>query len=299
MHSKTGFMQTAGELTPSFHEVVLVDCPDEVGLIHRITGVLASHQWNIERNQEFVDSEASHFFFRAEVSSKMGCTTQGMSELQSALVNVLPAKASVRIVSRELRPIVICATREPHCLGELLLLDAVGELPGKIAAVISNHDTLRQLVERFEVPFHFLPHQQQSREDHEHQLAELIDIYTPEAIVLARYMRVLSDRFVDRYAEKLINIHHSFLPAFVGAAPYQQAFERGVKVIGATAHYVTAELDAGPIIAQDVIPVDHNFSAKQMAQAGRDVEKIVLAKAVRLVLEDRVFMHGGRTVVFS
>ena len=112
-------------------------------------------------------------------------------------------------------------------------------------------------------------------------------------------MRVLSDRFVDRYSEKLINIHHSFLPAFVGAAPYQQAFERGVKVIGATAHYVTAELDAGPIIAQDVIPVDHNFSAKQMAQAGRDVEKIVLAKAVRLVLEDRVFMHGCRTVVFS
>ena len=299
MHSKTGSMQTAGEMTPSFYEVVLVDCPDEVGLIHRITGVLASHQWNIERNQEFVDGETSHFFFRAEVSSKMACTTQGMADLQAALVDVLPAKASVRIVSRELRPIVICATREPHCLGELLLLHAVGELPGKIAAVISNHDTLRQLVERFEVPFHFLPHQEQSREAHEHQLAELIDIYVPEAIVLARYMRVLSDRFVDRYSEKLINIHHSFLPAFVGAAPYQQAFERGVKVIGATAHYVTAELDAGPIIAQDVIPVDHNFSAKQMAQAGRDVEKIVLAKAVRLVLEDRVFMHGCRTVVFS
>jgi formyltetrahydrofolate deformylase len=112
-------------------------------------------------------------------------------------------------------------------------------------------------------------------------------------------MRVLSKRFVDRYSEKLINIHHSFLPAFVGAAPYHQAFERGVKVIGATAHYVTAELDAGPIIAQDVIPVDHTFSAKQMAQAGRNVEKIVLAKAVRLVLEDRVFMHSGRTVVFS
>jgi formyltetrahydrofolate deformylase len=178
------------------------------------------------------------------------------------------------------------------------LLDAVGELPGKIVAIISNHDTLRQLVERFEVPFHFLPHHEKSREAHEQQLVELIDTYAPEAIVLARYMRVLSDRFVDRYSKKLINIHHSFLPAFVGAAPYHQAFERGVKVIGATAHYVTAELDAGPIIAQDVIPVDHTFSAKQMAQAGRDVEKIVLAKAVRLVLEDRVFMHNGRTVVF-
>ncbi len=299
MHSKTGSMKTAGEMPPSVHEVVLVECPDEVGLIHRITGVLSSHQWNIERNQEFVDGVASHFFFRAEVSSNTQCTTQGMSDLQDALVRVLPAKASVRIMSRELRPIIICATREPHCLGELLLLDAVGELPGKIVAVISNHNTLCQLVEKFEVPFHFLPHKEKTREAHEQQLAELIDTYAPEAIVLARYMRVLSDRFVDRYAEKLINIHHSFLPAFVGAAPYQQAFERGVKVIGATAHYVTAELDAGPIIAQDVIPVDHNFSAKQMAQAGRDVEKIVLAKAVRLVLEDRVFMHGGRTVVFS
>ena len=299
MHSEIGSTQTTGETPLSLQEVVLVDCPDEVGLIHRITGVLAAHQWNIESNQEFVDGEASHFFFRAEVSSKTCCSTQSMSDLQTALVDVLPAKASVRIVSREPRPIVICATREPHCLGELLLLDAVGELPGKIIAVISNHDTLRQLVERFEVPFHFLPHHEQSREAHEQQLAELIDIYAPEAIVLARYMRVLSERFVDRYSEKLINIHHSFLPAFVGAAPYHQAFERGVKVIGATAHYVTAELDAGPIIAQDVIPVDHTFSAKQMAQAGRNVEKIVLAKAVRLVLEDRVFMHSGRTVVFS
>jgi len=233
------------------------------------------------------------------VSSKTCRTTQSTDDLRSALVGVLPTTANVRTVLREPRRIVICATREPHCLGELLLLDTVGELPGKIVAVISNHNTLRELVEKFEVPFHFLPHRKQSRETHEQHLAQLIDSYTPEVIVLARYMRVLSNHFVDQYSEKLINIHHSFLPAFVGAAPYQQAFERGVKLIGATAHYVTAELDAGPIIAQDVIPVDHNFSAKQMAQAGRDVEKIVLAKAVRLVLEDRVFTHCGRTVVFS
>ena len=299
MHSKTELTKTIGDTPSSVQEVVLVDCPDEVGLIHRITGVLATHQWNIVRNQEFVDAEASHFFFRAEVSSKTCHTTQSTDDLRSALLGVLPTTANVRTVLREPRRIVICATREPHCLGELLLLDTVGELPGKVVAVISNHNTLRELVEKFEVPFHFLPHGKQSRETHEQHLAQLIDSYAPEVIVLARYMRVLSNHFVDKYSEKLINIHHSFLPAFVGAAPYQQAFERGVKLIGATAHYVTAELDAGPIIAQDVIPVDHNFSAKQMAQAGRDVEKIVLAKAVRLVLEDRVFTHCGRTVVFS
>ena len=169
MHSKIGSTQTTRETSLPVQEVVLVDCPDEVGLIHRITGVLSAHQCNIERNQEFVDGEASHFFFRAEVSSKACCSTEGMHDLQAALADVLPAKASVRIVSREPRPIVICATREPHCLGELLLLDAVGELPGKIVAVISNHDTLRQLVERFEVPFHFLRHTKKIRKPPDRQ----------------------------------------------------------------------------------------------------------------------------------
>ena len=280
-------------------EVVLVDCPDEVGLIHRITGVLADHQLNIESNQEFVDAEAGHFFFRAEVTAAAAADEAVVDRLRADLAAVLPTAATVRVASRERQPIVICATREPHCLGELLLLDAVGELPAQIVGVISNHETLRPLVERFDVPFTHLPHDGLSRAAHEQQLAAAIDQYEPALIVLARYMRILSERFVDRYAGRLVNIHHSFLPAFVGASPYRQAFERGVKVIGATAHFVTAELDAGPIIAQDVIPVDHRASAARMAQAGRDVEKLVLARAVRLVLEDRVFVHGRRTVVFA
>jgi len=299
MQLQVGSSHIAGETIRTPYEIILVDCPDEVGLIHRITGVLASQQFNIESNQEFVDVTTSHFFFRAEVSLKTSCSIESLAQLKNALTHILPERANIRIVSRELRPVVICATQEPHCLGELLLLDAVGELPGRIVAVISNHNTLRKLVERFDVPFHFVPHDKLSREQHEQHVAQLIDAYMPDTIVLARYMRVLTNDFVDRYSGKLINIHHSFLPAFVGAAPYRQAFERGVKVIGATAHYVTAELDAGPIIAQDVIPVDHSFTAKQMAQAGRDVEKSVLAKAVRLVLEDRIFVHSGRTVVFS
>jgi formyltetrahydrofolate deformylase len=210
----------------------------------------------------------------------------------------------VRVTRAERRPIVVCATREPHCLGELLLLDAVGDLPGRIVAVVSNHDTLRGLVERFGMPFHHVPHRDAAgrdlpREAHEAELARVIDGHAPATVVLARYMRVLSERFVGRYPDRIVNIHHSFLPAFAGAAPYRQAFERGVKVIGATAHFVTAELDAGPIITQDVIHVDHAFTPERMAQAGRDVEKLVLAKAVRLVLEERVFLHGGRTVVFE
>ena len=292
-------------------EIVLVDCPDDVGLIHRITGVLGTHRLNIESNHEFVDSDARHFFFRAEVTPAAGppaCGTEGplpaSGSLAAELARVLPKMARVRVTRAERRPIVVCVTREPHCLGELLLLDAVGDLPGRIVAVVGNHDLLRGLVERFGLPFHHVPHADASgrdlpREEHEAAVAGVIDGYAPEYVVLARYMRVLSAGFVSRYPDRIVNIHHSFLPAFAGASPYRQAFARGVKVIGATAHVVTVELDDGPIIAQDVIHVDHTFTPERMAQAGRDVEKLVLAKAVRLVLEERVFLHGRRTVVFE
>ncbi len=280
-------------------EIVLVDCPDEVGLIHRITGVLQQLRLNIQSNQEFVDANAGHFFFRAEVTPPAGVAGLPAGRLQAQLAAALPAGAQVRVTRAERKPIVVCATREPHCLGELLLLDAVGDLPGRIVGVIANHDTLRGLVERFGVPFHHISHEGVSREEHEAALATAIEGYAPEAVVLARYMRVLSARFVERSPRRIVNIHHSFLPAFAGASPYRQAFARGVKIIGATAHFVTAELDDGPIIAQDVIHIDHSFTPERMAQAGRDVEKLVLARAVRLVLEDRVFLHGRRTVVFE
>jgi len=284
-------------MTETPRHIVLVDCPDAVGLIHRITGVLERHRLNIEANQEFVDSATRHFFFRAEVTSADGPVPA--DALREALAAVLPPTARVRVARDERRPIVVCATREPHCLGELLLLDTIEELPGKIVGVISNHDHLRRLVERFGVSFHAVPHDGITREAHEALVAAAIDAYSPAYVVLARYMRILSPAFVARYAGRLINIHHSFLPAFAGAAPYRQAFARGVKLIGATAHFVTTELDAGPIIAQDVTAVDHTFTPERMAQAGSDVEKLVLARAVRLVLEERVFAHNGRTVVMD
>ena len=278
-------------------QILLVDCPDAVGLIHRITGVLQSRQLNIEANHEFVDATTRHFFFRAEVTPADGTTPD--AELCGAVLAVLQAGARVRVTRDERRLIVVCATREPHCLGELLLLNAIGELPGRIVGVVSNHDVLRGLVERFGVPFSHVPHDTVERGPHEAAIAAAIDAHHPEYVVLARYMRILSPAFVARYAGRMINIHHSFLPAFAGASPYRQAFARGVKLIGATAHFVTAELDAGPIIAQDVTAVDHSDTPERMAQAGSDVEKLVLARAVRLVLEERVFVHDGRTIVMA
>jgi formyltetrahydrofolate deformylase len=281
-------------------QIVLVACPDAVGLIHRITGVLGDRRLNIETNQEFVDTATGHFFFRAEVVPAAGqATPAAAADLREGLAAVLPAGAQVRVASDQRRPIVVCATREPHCLGELLLLDAIGELPGRIVGVVSNHELLRGLVERFGVPFAHVPHEGLERPAHEAALAAAIDAHAPAYVVLARYMRILSPEFVARYAARMINIHHSFLPAFAGAAPYRQAFARGVKLIGATAHFVTAELDDGPIISQDVIPVDHTFTPERMARAGSDVEKLVLARAVRLVLEERVFVHGRRTIVMG
>ena len=278
-------------------EIVLVDCPDAVGLIHRITGVLEHHRLNIEANHEFVDAATGHFFFRAEVVAALGRLPA--EQLRAALEAVLPAGARVRVTRDERRPIVVCVTREPHCLGELLLLDSVGELPGRIVGVVSNHDLLRTLTDRFGVPFTHVPHERMDRTTHEELLAAAVDSHRPEYVVLARYMRILSPSFVDRFSGRMINIHHSFLPAFAGASPYRQAFARGVKLIGATAHFVTAELDDGPIIAQDVTPVDHADTPERMAQAGRNVEKLVLARAVRLVLEERVFVHGRRTIILE
>jgi formyltetrahydrofolate deformylase len=278
-------------------QIVLVDCPDSVGLIHRITGVLGDHRLNIETNQEFVDTATRHFFFRAEVMPADGDVAA--DALRADLEGVLPAGATVRVSAVDRRPIVVCVSREPHCVGELLLLDAVGELPGRIVGVVGNHDLLRPLVERFGIPFTHVPHDGLERPDHERALAAAIDAHAPAVVVLARYMRILSPEFVARSAGRMINIHHSFLPAFAGAAPYRQAFARGVKLIGATAHFVTAELDDGPIIAQDVIPVDHADTPERMAEAGSTVEKLVLARAVRLVLEERVFVHGRRTVVMD
>ena len=274
--------------------ILRIDCPDEPGLVHKVSGVLFNAGYNVTSNQEFVDAAAGHFFMRTAFD---GPTAP--DRVVSYLQQILPPTAVVRLATTEKQPIVILATTEAHCLGDLLIRNYSGELPGEIRAVIGNHDTLGSLVKPFGIPFHYISHKDIERADHEGRVADVIDSYVPEYVVLAKYMRILTPAFVVRYRHRVINIHHSFLPAFIGAKPYRQAHERGVKIIGATAHIVTDDLDTGPIIAQGVIPVNHAYTAVAMAQAGRDVEKIVLARAVKLVLEERVFLHGNRTIVFE
>ncbi len=289
-------MEPASESTGGAERssVLLVECADRAGLVHAITGVLLRHGANVVGNQEFVDPGARRFFMRTEF---VGVSDPGSVEREAR--SLLPGDAIVRLIRPEPKRIVILATREHHCLADLLVRHSFGELNARIVGVASNHDVLAPFVARFGLPFEHVPTADLSREEHESRLAHWIDARKADYVVLAKYMRVLGPAFVARYPSRIVNIHHSFLPAFAGARPYQQAFARGVKVIGATAHFVTDALDAGPIIVQQVVPVDHTRSAEDLARAGRDVEQFALAQALRLVLEDRVFLCGNRTVIFD
>jgi formyltetrahydrofolate deformylase len=272
---------------------VLIDCHDAKGLVYKISKVFYDRDLNIDSNREFVDKEKEKFFMRTVVSG-----TFEIDELDAALREVAPKDAHIRVIAPKDKKIVILATKESHALGDILIRYAAGELGATIECVIANHDTLRDLVERFDIPFFHVPAEGLEREAHEAQVMAKINAYDFDYIVLAKYMRILTPSFVSAYPEKIINIHHSFLPAFIGANPYKQAYERGVKIIGATAHFVTDDLDEGPIIAQDVIPVNHRLDWREMQRAGRDVEKVVLSRALNLVLHDRVFVNGNKTIVF-
>jgi len=272
---------------------VLIDCHDAKGLVYKISKVFYDRDLNIDSNREFVDKENEKFFMRTVVSGKFE-----IDELDAALREVAPQDAHIRVIAPRDKKVVILATKESHALGDILIRHAAGELGARIECVIANHETLRDLVERFGIPFYHISAEGLSREAHEEAVRAKIDEHAFDYIVLAKYMRILTPSFVSAYPERIINIHHSFLPAFIGANPYKQAYERGVKIIGATAHFVTDDLDEGPIIAQDVIPVNHRYDWKDMQRAGRDVEKVVLSRALNLVLHDRVFVNGNKTIVF-
>lgn len=274
--------------------ILLVECADQPGLVHGITGALFRRGLNIVGNEEFVERASSRFFMRTEFDGAADSTAL-LAEIRAAL----PAGAMARVSELAPRRIVVFASKEHHCLADLLVRHAFGELNARILAVVSNHPALAELVGRFGLPYHLVPHEGLSREAHETELLEILSRHEPEFLVLAKFMRVLSPAFVARFPSRIVNIHHSFLPAFAGARPYQQAFERGVKVIGATAHFVTEQLDEGPIIVQQVMAVDHTHTAHDLAQSGHDVEQLVLARALKLVFEDRVFLCGNRTVIFD
>ncbi len=273
-------------------KTLLTHCTDAPGLISKITNICYKHQLNIIHNNEFVDNTSGHFFMRTELEGYFNDET-----LLADLDQALPENTKRKLVDSSRKRVVILVTKEAHCLGDILMKNFDGSLDVEIAAVVGNYDTLQSLTERFDIPYHHVSHEGLNREEHEKKMLEMIDQYEADYLVLAKYMRVLTPGFVEKYNHKIINIHHSLLPAFIGAKPYQQAYERGVKIIGATAHFVTNDLDEGPIIKQDVIPVDHNFSAADMAQAGRDVEKNVLSKALNKVINDHVFVYGNKTVI--
>lgn len=273
---------------------VLIDANDEKGLVYKVSSVFVNHGLNMVSNSEFVDNESNKFFMRSVVDGDVN-----KEQLAQEVLSVLPKNSSVKILEPKKKNIIIMATKELHALGDILIRHEAGELEANILAVISNYDTLEPFVSKFDIPYITISHEGLERAGHETRVIEAINSFEDvDYIVLAKYMRILTPRFVEEYSDKIINIHHSFLPAFIGANPYKQAYDRGVKIIGATAHFVNNNLDEGPIIAQDVIHVDHAYSWRDMQRSGRDVEKVVLSRALKLALEDRIFVYANRTVIF-
>lgn len=277
--------------------ILTLDCAERPGIVSAVSGFLADHGCDIIENKQFDDWRGRHFFMRVHVAGDGG--EQVTDELRAAFEPV-SSRFEMRwnLVRRDARPrLIVMASKSGHCLSDLLYRSRLGELPAEIVAVVSNHRHQQELAEWHGVPFHHIPVTADTKPQAEARLRRLVDELNVDLVVLARYMQVLSDELTAELAGRCINIHHSFLPAFKGARPYHQAYERGVKIVGATAHYVTADLDEGPIIAQQVIDVDHTHTPEDLVSIGRDAEVTALTKAVRWHCEGRVFRVGRRSVV--
>jgi formyltetrahydrofolate deformylase len=275
---------------------LLLRCPDRAGIVAAVGEFVANAGGNIVEADQHSDPAAGLFLQRVEFD-----VTEDLSRLRDAF-EPIAATFTMDWQLHDLAQrasIAVLVSKQGHCLADLLARDALGEFSGAITIVASNHDVHGSLVARFGVPFRHVPEIDGDRDAQERALETALTDVAPDVVVLARYMRVLPAWLVDTWAGRMINIHHSFLPSFAGARPYQQAHERGVKVIGATAHYVTAELDEGPIIAQQVLPVSHRDDPARLERRGRDLEAVVLAEALRLHLEHRVIVYGRRTAVFD
>jgi len=278
---------------------LLISCPDARGIIAAVTNFVAQHDGNILDVDQHTDPRLGEFFMRIEIDPSGFALTR---ETFAAAWRVVAER--FRMVWRvhwadETKTMAILVSKEDHCLNDLLWRWRTGEHRVKLAMVVSNHDALRSTVEMFKLPYHHLPVTDANKPAQEAQIRGLLSGAGVDVIVLARYMQVLSADFVSAYRERIINIHHSFLPAFAGRKPYHQAFERGVKIIGATSHFVTESLDDGPIIAQSTTAVDHRDTIDDLIRKGRDLERMVLAAAVRLHLQDRILVSGNKTVVFD
>ncbi|MET3317955.1 UNVERIFIED_ORG: formyltetrahydrofolate deformylase [Peribacillus simplex] len=278
---------------------LIIKCPDQPGIVATVTAFLKEHGANIvELSQYSMNPEGGTFFTRIEFDCP-GLKEKAL-DMEVAFQEIstkFSMQWTFNYVS-DLKRTAIFVSKEPHCLLELLWEWQSGDLLADIALVISNHEDTRQIVESMNIPFYYIPANKDIRKEVEAQQLKLLEEFNVDLIVLARYMQILTPDFVAAYPNKIINIHHSFLPAFIGARPYERAYNRGVKLIGATSHYVTNDLDEGPIIEQDIERVDHRDSAEDMKKVGRSAERRVLARAVKWHLEDRVLVHENKTVVF-
>lgn len=287
-------------MAPVSNAVLLISCPDKPGIVAAVATWITSVGGNIVHAEQHTDTTDSMFFQRVEFTPAAGTSLDTLRTGFAALAANWQMSFSVNELPRRPRTALLCS-KQLHCTADLLSRTFYGDLGLDIAAVVSNHDDVAPLATSFDVPFHHVPVGEgaDARSQQEDQLAALLDSLDVELVVLARYMLVLPPRLVQPWSGRMINIHHSFLPAFIGANPYRQAHDRGVKVIGATAHYVSDVLDEGPIIAQDVTAVTHRDDVAALTRKGRDLETVVLARAVRAHIEHKVLTFGNRTVVFG
>ncbi len=274
--------------------VLLIQCSDKVGLVASIAGLLQQQNLNIVSMREHVDATQGRFYTRIEINGVTDSTL-----LSQNLAAELPSDAVINVNPNPTKRITVLVTKEYHCLSDILIRNHFNTLGATVACVIGNHAVLGEICARFDIPFYHISHEGITKDVFEEKLQQTLANYDFDFIVLAKFMRILSPTFIEHYPLKVINIHHSFLPAFIGANPYKQAYERGVKLIGATAHYVTNNLDEGPIIAQQIISVNHSYTTGDMVKSGKEIETAVLAKALQLVLEDKVLVFQNKTVVFD
>lgn len=282
----------------SSHDFILtLSCPDTTGIVYRVTGVLFDQGCNILDAQQFGDNDSGRFFLRVHFAAPGNVGIDDLRQRFGELAAAFSMDWKIHDASARAR-IMIMVSKQGHCLNDLLFRVRSGQLKADVAAVVSNHTDYAELAAANGVPFHYLPVTPETKAEQESSVLQLVRDLDIDLVVLARYMQILSPELCSALAGRAINIHHSFLPSFKGARPYYQAHERGVKLIGATAHYVTADLDEGPIIEQGVERVEHTMTVKDLTQVGSDIESRVLARAVRSHVEQRVMLNGHRTVVF-
>ena len=279
---------------------LLLHCPDKPGILAEVTAFITVNKGNIIYLDQYVDHVENIFFMRIEWELENFLVPQEKIEDYFETLYAQKYGMNFRLYFSDAKPrMAIFVSKMSHCLFDLLARYTAGEWNVEIPLIISNHPDLQHVAERFGIPFHLFPITKETKEEQEKKEMELLAKHKVNFIVLARYMQVISEKMIDAYPNRIINIHHSFLPAFVGAKPYHAAFERGVKIIGATSHYVTTELDAGPIIEQDVVRITHKDTVQDLVNKGKDLEKIVLSRAVQKHIERKVLAYKNKTVIFN